>query len=220
MPPTATYQDIKAYQDKVQHNQITPEGLAPCHRCQVESMYFKLHAYRERRFLIIVKMLIQTVCCPLLRFKCPGCGKTVTYYPDFAIPYKRYTRQTIMGYAGIYVQNEKMAYQSTVASQGGIPGYNDSDRTLLPSTVHRWITGLSAFANTCRTALSLLLQANPMSGICRDLAQIVVPSGKYRSERRKNQLRHMCKLAVVEAFFRSAFSNSIFTKLAISCAFT
>jgi transposase-like protein len=220
MPPTATYQDIKAYQDLVQHNEISAKILPPCPRCRVESMHFKLHAYRERCFLIIVEMLIRTVYCPLLRFKCPGCGKTVTYYPDFAIPYKRYTRQTIMGYAGTYVQNEKMTYQGAVASQNGIPGYDDSDRTLAPSTVHRWISDLSALAGTCRTALSLLLQANPMSDICRDLAQIVVPSNKYRSKQRKNQLMGVRKLTMVEAFFQSAFAKSTFTKLAISCGFT
>ena len=88
MPLTATLEDIKAYQDQVEKNNIAPDNLPPCPRCRVESQLFNIHAYRERRFLIIIEMLIQAVYCSLVRFKCPGCKKTFTNYPDFAIPYK------------------------------------------------------------------------------------------------------------------------------------
>ena len=44
MPPTATYEDIKAYQEKVEKNKITPHGLGPCPRCNLESLFFKLNA--------------------------------------------------------------------------------------------------------------------------------------------------------------------------------
>ena len=37
-------------------------------------------------------MLIKAAFCSLIRFRCPGCGKTFCFYPDFAIPYKHYTR--------------------------------------------------------------------------------------------------------------------------------
>ena len=201
MPPTATYQDIKAYQDNAEKNIITPHRLPPCPKCHVESLYFKLHAYRERRFLVIVEMLIQSAYCTLVRFKCPGCGKTVTNYPDFAIPYKRYSRQTITGLAGTYVETDKMTYQDAVMSQDGVPGYARSNCTLAPSTIHRWISGISCLVDTCRTALSLLLQDNPVSSVCRDLAQIIVPFCKYRSERRKNQLLSCRKLMTIADFF-------------------
>ena len=91
MPPTATYEDIKAYQDRVEKNKITPHSLPSCPRCHVESSFFKIHAYRERRFLIVVEMIIQRVFCTLIRFSCPGCGKTMTFYPDFAVPHKQFT---------------------------------------------------------------------------------------------------------------------------------
>ena len=42
MPPTATYEDIKTYQQQVEKNKITPHGLAPCSRCNLESLFFKL----------------------------------------------------------------------------------------------------------------------------------------------------------------------------------
>jgi hypothetical protein len=69
MPPTATLEDIKAYQQKVEKNKITPDNLPPCPSCRVESEFFKIHAYRERRFLIIIEMLVQAVYCSLVRFK-------------------------------------------------------------------------------------------------------------------------------------------------------
>jgi transposase-like protein len=86
MPPTATLDDIKAYQNKVEKNQIIPDDLPSCPRCQVSSSFFKIHAFRERRLLIIVDMLVDVAYCALIRFKCPGCNKTITYYPDFALP--------------------------------------------------------------------------------------------------------------------------------------
>jgi hypothetical protein len=78
MPPTATLEDIKAYQQKVEKNKITPHNLGTVSALQVESAFFKLHAYRERRFLIIVEMLVKAVFCTLVRFRCPDCGKTIT----------------------------------------------------------------------------------------------------------------------------------------------
>lgn len=59
MPPTATLEDIKAHQRKVEKDKITPDNLSPCPRCSVGSEFFKIHAYRERRFLIIIEMLIK-----------------------------------------------------------------------------------------------------------------------------------------------------------------
>jgi len=114
MPPTATLEDIKAYQEKVQKDKITPHNLPPCVRCVLDSAYFKIHAYRERRFLILVELIVQAVFCPLVRFVCPGCGKTVTNYPDFAIPHKHYTRQSITGFAEAYIESEEITYERAV----------------------------------------------------------------------------------------------------------
>jgi hypothetical protein len=214
MPPTATLEDIKAYQDKVEKDKITPHNLPPCPRCRVDSCFFKIHAYRERRFLIIIEMLIQAAYCSLVRFKCPGCEKTFTNYPDFAIPHKHYTQPTIMGFAGTYLQDENMTYQKALMSHGAVPGYPQNDASLAPSTLHRWITTLSRLTQTCRTALIVLLQKNPVSGICRSLAQIVIPQRKFQTKRRKKQLVGCRQLMIIEAFFHDSFKTSIFTKLA------
>ena len=138
MPPTATYEDIKTYQHQVEKNKITPHGLPPCPRCNLESLFFKLHAYRERRFLVIVDMLVKAVFCTLVRFRCTDCGKTITSYPDFVIPHKHYTRQTIEGFSRVYVENDQKTYQDAVMTDDGVPERAVSGRMLAPSSIHRW----------------------------------------------------------------------------------
>jgi hypothetical protein len=219
MPPTATLEDIKAHQLKIEKGKIRPDNLPPCPRCSVESEFFKIHAYRERRFLIIIEMLIKAAYCSLLRFKCPGCGKTFTHYPDFAIPQKHYTRPTITEFSARYLNSEDITYRQALMVDDSVPGYPQNDATLAPTTIHRWITTLSRFIQTCRTALTLLLQENPVSSICRNLARVVIPQRKYKTKQRKKQLINCQQLMIVEAFFQATFKTSIFTKLAISCAF-
>ena len=220
MPPTATLEDIKAYQQKVEKDKITPYNLPPCPRCSVESEFFKIHAYRERRFLIIIEMLIKAAYCSLVRFRCPGCDKTFTNYPDFAIPHKHYTRPSVTGFSANYVESDEMTYQQTVMVDNSAPGYPQNDATLAPSTIHRWITTLSRFTKTCRTALILLLQENPVSSICRDLARLIISPRKYKTNQRKKQLINCRQLVIIEAFVQATFKTSIFTKLATRCAFS
>jgi len=220
MPPTATLDDIKAHQRKVEKDKITPDNLPPCPRCKVESGFFKIHAYRERRFLVIIEMLIQAAFCTLVRFVCPGCGKTFTHYPDFAIPHKHYTRQSMVEFSANYLEADDMTYQKAVMLENEVPGYPNSDRTLAASTIHRWITTLGRFTQTCRTALILLLQENPASSICRDLARLIIPKRKYKTDQRRKHLIGCRQLLIIEAFFQATFKTSIFTKLATHCAFS
>jgi hypothetical protein len=219
MPPTATPEDIKAHQEKVEKNEITPHSLPPCPRCTVEPDFFKIHAYRERRFLIIIEMIIKAAFCTLVRFVCPGCGKTFTHYPDFAIPHKHYTRQAMIGFSANYLEADDMAYRKAVMVDNEAPGYPNGDCTLAPSTIHRWITTLGGYTQTCREALCLVLQENPVSGICRDLARLSVPRRKYRTEHRRKRLIRCRHLLWIEVIFQSVFKTSIFTKLATRCTF-
>jgi len=219
MPLSATPQDIKAYQEKLEKNKIKPDNLSPCYRCHVESTFFKEHAYRERKFLVIVDMLVETVLSALVRFKCPGCGKTFTYYPDFTLPYKRYTQQTVKHFSRSYVQDPEATYQKAAMIDGSLPGYPDSEQTLAPSTIHRFITNLSRLITSAQKALDLVLQENPASSICRDIACLTIPGQKYKTTARKNILMQCLKFFAIEALFQHTFNTSIFTKLAISCGF-
>ncbi len=220
MPPTATLEDIKAHQKKIEKGEVMPDNLPQCPCCSVESGFFKIHAYRERCFLIIIQMFVQKVFCCLVRFRCPGCGKTFTHYPDFAIPHKHYTRPTITGFSARYADSDIMTYQQAALIDDSIPGYPKSDGTLAPSSIHRWITTLGRFTQTCRKALILLLQENPVLNICRDLAQMIIPKRKYRTNHRKKQLIGCRQLMIIKDFFQATFKTSIFTKLATRCGFS
>ena len=220
MPLTATLEEIKAHMEKIEKNKISPHHLPNCPFCNLKSVFFKLHAYRERRFLILVDMVIRAVCCALVRFRCPGCNKTFTHYPDFAIPHKHYTRQTIMRFAGAYVESDGMTYEWALMVDGSVPAYQDGRRSMAASTIHRWIATLGGFHKTSQRALDLLTQKNPTSSICRYLAQITVPRHKYKTRRRKALLMDCFRLSILENFFHSTFELSIFTKLALHCAFS
>ena len=142
-PPTATLEAIKAYQKKVEKNKITPDTLPPCPRCHLESQYFKVHAYRERRFLIIVEAIVEAIYCALVRFRCINCGKTFAFYPDFALPHKHYTRQTAERFSSIYLQDDRKTYKDAVMTVDGLPTHLETGCALAPSTLHRWITTLA-----------------------------------------------------------------------------
>jgi len=219
MPLSATPEAIKAYQEKLEKNKIKPDNLPPCSRCLVQSTFFKEHAYRDRKFLVIVDMLVKTVLSALLRFKCPGCGKTFTYYPDFALPHKHYTRQTLTHLSRSYVQNPETTYQKAAMVDGSLPGYPDDQRTLAPSSIHRFISSLSRLTTSCQKAVDLVLQENPASAICRNIANLKVPGQKFKSKARENILVQCAKFLLIEDVFRHTFKTSIFTKLAIRWEF-
>ncbi len=220
MPPTATLEEIKAHQQRVEKGEITPENLPPCPRCSFESAFFKVHALRKRQFLVLVAMLIESAFCSLVRFKCPGCGKTITHYPDFAIAHKHYTRQTVMGFAANYVNCDDITYeQATIVDKKGTPGYQGRDATLAASTIHRWVTTAARFVKTCQVALDQLLQQN-LVACCQDLGRQTIPKKKYRSNRRKQQLIACLRIVTVDTVFHATLGISIFTEFAIGCGFS
>ena len=211
MPPTATLEDIKAHQDKVEKNKITPHHLPPCSRCSVDSSYFKIHAYRERQFLIIVEMLIKAAYCSLVRFGCPGCGKTFTHYPDFAIAHKHYTRQTIEGFSRTYVENDQKTYQDAVTINDAVPERAVSGRTLAPSSIHRWIGTLAALIRANQDALKKWLQEKCAAQLYSHLSSIQIPEKKYKTSSRRHCLLRCRWFFKIQAVLK----NSVFTEFAI-----
>jgi hypothetical protein len=211
MPPTATYEQIKAYQNQVEKNKITPHGLGPCPRCHLESIFFKLHAYRERRFLVIVDMLVKAVFCTLVRFRCTDCGKTITSYPDFALPHKHYTRQTIEGFSRSYVQNDQKTYQDAVIIDDAVAERPVSGQALAPSSIHRWIGTLAALIIAHREALKKSLQENPTAQFRSQLEPLQIPEKKYKTSNRRHCLLRCRWFFKIQAVFK----KSVFTEFAI-----
>jgi hypothetical protein len=188
MPPTATFEDIKAHQQRVEKDKITPDNLPPCSRCSLESASFKVHAYRHRRFLIIIDMLIKAAYCSLVRFKCPGCGKTFTHYPDFAVPHKHYTRQTIESFSSDYVHDDEKTYETAVETDDGTPEYPDTGRTLSPSTIHRWIFTLANLIAAFQTPP----EKESFLQYCNNPKRLDIPPAKYKTQKKMESLL-MCR---------------------------
>jgi transposase-like protein len=206
MPLTATFEDIKAYQEKVEKNKITSDGLAPCPRCNLEPQYFKIHAYRERRFLIIVDAIIEVIYCALVRFRCINCGKTLAIYPDFALPHKHYTRQTAERFSRIYLQDDRKTYKDATMTVDGLPTHLETGRALAPSTIHRWITTLAGIFMVYQQSRGKALQK--MASARRWRTQIC--GKKYRTQTRKAVLlrcRDFLALSAIETV--SLFSPSL-----------
>ena len=209
MPPTATLEAIKAHQQRVEKNKITPDNLPPCPRCSLESAFFKIHAYRERRFLIIIEMLIKAAYCSLVRFGCPGCGKTITHYPDFAIPHKHYSRQTIEGLSKAYVEDDQKSYEDVVMTDDGVAEREVSGRMLAPSSIHRWIGTLADLIKANEDGLKKSLQEKPSVQPCRQWVPIQIPEKKYKTYNRRQCLLRCQWFFRIRAVFKNPFSPSL-----------
>jgi hypothetical protein len=170
-------------------------------------------------------MLVQAVLCLVIRWRCPGCKKTFTQQPPFALPRKRYVRDTILSFTGCYLEEEASTYRKVVLEER-MPIFHASasgkktidDRILAHSTPYRWITGLGGFKEIPRCAQDLILQKNPASTVCRDLAAIDVSARKYVKAGRESILKRCRRILHLDAEFRATFCASIFPFLATRCA--
>lgn len=103
---------------------------------------------------------------------------------------------------------------------GSLPGYPDDQQTLAPSSIHRFISSLSRLTTSSQKAIDLVLQENPASAICRNIANLKVPRQKFKSKARENILVQCSRFLLIEGVFRHTFKTSIFTKLAIRWEFS
>jgi hypothetical protein len=224
MSGSATRAEIESYSDQVLRN-VIPCNLPSCFVCHTLSVHFTRHEARKRTFRILCEELVQRVFGLVMRLKCPGCKKTFTQYPPFALPFKRYTRQTMMSFSECYLEEVTLSYRKAVLKDG-MPLFYDlrtdhddaiDDRALAHSTLYRSITSLSGFKEILRSAQDLILQKNPVSTICRRLAAMKVSPGKYVRVHRETVLKRYFQLLRLEAEYRATFSVSIFPCFATRC---
>ena len=219
-----TRADIESYSYDVVRNKIRC-GMPSCPVCNTHPSFFKRHQARSRKFRILCDALVQVVLCLVIRWKCPGCNKTFTQQPPFALPGKRYTRDTILDLSGCYLEDETATYRSAVLEDGielfhastsgeDAPSY----KTLSHSTPYRWITTLGGLKEILRRAQDVILRKTPASTVCRDLAALEISHKKYVKAAREGVLKRCRRLIHLEAQFRAAFQVSIFPFFATSCA--
>jgi len=211
-----TIDQINEYTQKVRTGQIRC-NLPPCPHCEMTSNSFTRHEARQRYFYTIVEQMVRKILGLLIRWKCPGCGKTFTDYPDFILPFKRYILSAMMEHSSQYTENDQTTYRKVIQSNPA--GYPDSERQLEYSTIHRWISTLGTLPQIIRKAQDLILQTRPDSSICRDLADLSIHKKKYCTLKRAGILLRCRQLLHLEGLYRLLFRVSIFPNLATRCFF-
>jgi len=221
---SATPEQIQRHTEQVEQGLVTC-GLSPCPRCGLAPELFKHHEKRKRIFFIIVRQVVETVMGLLSRWKCPGCNKTATDYPDFALPYKRYTMPTIRAFSQVYVQDPSASYRRLVDScplpyEIKVGSNTDQEAMMEHSTIHRWISTMGGYYRLVQNATGLIIQADPTTSLCRDLAGLKIHPGKYRSSVRKQILLTCFQLMKLLSIYRYTFQVPIFPKLATLSGYT
>jgi hypothetical protein len=215
--------EIKRYTESVLANQFCCD-LERCPRCEKEPGAFRRHALRARAFLVVVGAWVKKAPSFLTRWKCPLCNETFTLYPAFAVPHKRYVQASIFAGVHRYLDADRTTYRQAAQREDrpiffeGDAADPLDDRTLAPSTIHRWIVFLAGLGRTLRTALRLIREKSPCADIFRRL--FPVGSWTYRSLARKHELQTALQLFAVEASYRALFGPSTFTELATAWQWT
>lgn len=223
-PSSATRAEVEEYSDDVLRNKIRCE-LPDCAACGTSPDLFRRHQARPRRFYILCETMVQTILCLVIRWRCPGCRKTFTQQPPFAFPRKRYTRETILDLSAHYVEDQAATYRSTVLGDEGMEIFHASrskqepicNKSLSHSTPYRWITCLGVLRQILRSAQDMILQKNPASTVCRDLAALEICARKVVKAGRESVLKHCRQILHLEVRFRAAFHTSIFPLFATRC---
>jgi len=219
-----TPSDIGKYSLDVLRNKIRC-GLPSCPVCNTQPAFFRRHQARPRKFRILYDALVQVVKCLVIRWKCPGCNKTFTEQPPFALPFKRYTSDTILDRSGRYLEDKTLTYRKTVR-EGGLEIFHASthegntpvDKVLSHTTPYRWVGTLGGFKEIARRALDIILQKSPATKLCRDLAALTISPNKFVKAPREEALKRSRRLIHLEAAFRAVFHASIFPFFATGCA--
>jgi hypothetical protein len=150
------------------------------------AMFFRRHALRRRRFLVIHGRYVHAVDGLLARWRCPFCQRTFTEYPPFALPFRRYAVSQLAPRALTYVEDDGVSYRKAVlethlpifhwrnpvtdatAHEGDVP-------VLAHTTLYRWV---SAFGTRTRPI--------PMAG--RSDETFMPAAWKFQTAARRNVL--------------------------------
>lgn len=224
MSSSVTRAEIESYANDVLRNKVHCQ-LPSCPFCNTPPTLFRRHQARPRSFCILCDLLVQVVLCLVIRWRCSGCKKTFTQQPPFAFPRKRYTRETIQDFSGCYLEEEASTYRTAILEEG-VSFFHASttkedpvtSKELAHSTLYRWITSLGCMKEVLRCAQDLILQKNPGSSVCRDLASLDVSPRKYLKPAREWILKRCLQVLHLEARFRATFGASIFPFFATKCA--
>ena len=207
--PSNSLDIVLDYFNKVKSGRI-PRPDCSCPKCQAFEE-FKRHATRERTFYLIVDGIIRTVIGVLIRWKCPTCDGTFTYYPDFALPYKRYILPDILPLVTRYINDPKTSYRGLFGNQSFMN--EESNKCMSHSTIYHWITFLGCLVDLLHNALSRILRVDPFSSVMTQIARIHISPRKFRSDERKHVLLRCLQFLYVNDIHLKMFGRSLFHRL-------
>lgn len=220
-------QQIRAYERELEQGAAPRLPHCPHPDCSAERPEFRRHGFRERFFLVVVGQFVHQLRSFLSRWKCPVCKRTLTWYPPFALPHKRYLLGQVLERSRRFLEDESATYRDAVTEQNRPVYYAedepvltrepeadeekeaDQPRVLTHSTVHRWLTTLGSLPETVRAAGARLKQKNPVTTLFRQLAGGQIPSRKYRSERRRRVLLAARALLLTAAEHGQTFRRAL-----------
>ncbi len=214
--------EIEAHEKKSLLVSAPAEDLL-CPKCDKYHQSFKLYERRPRLFLVVVKDLVEKIWSFLLRWKCCSCGRTITEYPAFAVPHKRYTVHDILHFSKRYVETPSMTYQKVVQDDKLPIAYADKNgeiegKEMAGSSVWRWLSFLGSAKNTIRDALHIIRRKDPNCEIFRKYFS--VDSQKYKSKEREMILKESLKLFNIKQKFDCLFETNNFLHYAIRHRFS
>jgi len=208
---------INAYTESVINRQIRNQ-IKCCARCGQVPESFRFHDQRKRSFLIVIDRLVKCLLSFMTRWQCPLCEKVFTFYPDFALPRKRYVRDSVLQFSRPYLEVDCLSYRKAVkvtrlpVFYDRLPTGEIDDRQLAHSTPCRWLTFFSGLKRTLQRALKLIREKSATSTIFR--SALPIPPWKYRSAGRRIALQTALNFFFADDEYQELFQISITPRLA------
>ena len=202
-------EEIKAWTDWTWSEGVEC-GLEQCYRCKGIPDEFKRHDRRSRVFLLVVREVVRRFDSFVIRWKCPMCGKILTELPRFGVRLKRYVGETVLEWAGTYLQGGLRVANGVVTDEDGTPvtyvetvGGEEQfcPEQLWASTVRRWAQWLEGLTETLREAKRLV-------------QSVQADRGSWRWQGAEAPYQTARELLAIDAQFQQAFGHSVFPKFA------
>lgn len=215
--PTATREEINHYSERLLSGTNICR-LPACSGCDMDGASLKRHQIRPRFFYIIENQLVEKVIGYVIRWRCPVCKRTRQEYPEFAVPYKRYTVPTLLHFSSIYTKILSLSYRRMIDALPLIHHHPD-EPMMEHSTAHRWITTLGGYINLLRDSIDTIFKARPSLNLPRFLASLRIAPQKYQSLFRHQCLINVVQLSALIPIFQDVLKASPFTQLATTVGF-
>lgn len=178
---------IEEHNCRVLNGSMTPYKNRPCACCGSESS-FAQHDVRRRMFYFIDEHgNCHQLRSWIVRWRCKRCKFLYTDIPPFAIPNKRFTRDSIIQVTHGFCANSVTTYRAPMPDQG----WGKKSIELSPSTLWRWVSWMWSKPWIPMQVMQFALDFD--QGCVLHRMTWTVESWKYRTKERGILVRHAYK---------------------------